>query len=346
MKQFHPAYTSMSEINQMLAVEGLSEGEWWTLFNANNFADPWNVAGIGFPTLHPWMVVEQPSPSVTILERNPYYWKVDEAGNQLPYIDRIRMELVEDGQMINMQIIAGEVDFEMGGGGLSLADLPLYREYEASGGYTCLLVPPTTLTTPVLYFPNYTYPDPVWQEIIGDRRFRIALSLGINRNEINDSIFLGLGQPVQSSDLAGSPFMEDWFLTSYAEYDPERANQLLDEMGLDKRDSEGWRLRPDGQRLKLPLEFFRVNSHLVPVSELVVEYWRDLGIDATMQLIGGGLWISRQGANETIMSAWQENNVDPGNPFLWFVPIDPLISYSFPWGQWFATSGEAESNLG
>ena len=125
MKQFHPEYTPMSEINEMLAAEGLPEGQWWTLFNANNYADPWNVAGIEFPTLHPWMVVEQPSPSVTILERNPYYWKVDEAGNQLPYIDRIRMELVEDGQMVNMKIISGEVDFEMGGGGLSLADLPL-----------------------------------------------------------------------------------------------------------------------------------------------------------------------------------------------------------------------------
>lgn len=340
MKQFHIEYTSLEEMEPLLEEEELHQGEWWVLFGQKNDADAWNVgADIGFPTLHPWMVVDRPSPGITIFERNPYYWKVDPDGNQLPYVDRIRMELVADPEMVTMKIVAGEVDFTCGAGGLLLSDLPLYKENEVEG-YKTLLIPSTAIVSPVNYFPNLTHPDLVWRKVIQDPRFRRALSLGINRGELKETVFLGMGVPVQGTDLPGSPFMEEGFAEAYIDYDPVEANRLLDEMGLDKRDTADWRLRPDGKRLRLPIEFFEVNPNLVPVTELVVEYWRDLGIETTMKLVEIGLWFERQNANENIMSVWHLDLVRPGVPFFWFIPFYPGIGWAPLWRQWYRTDGK------
>ncbi len=339
MKQFHIDYTSMEDLLPLMDDEGLDEDEWYNLFHARNTpGDGALNADIGFPVLYPWITVDRPSPGVTIFERNPYYFKVDEAGNQLPYVDRLRFELVQDQEMITMKVLAGEVDFEGGAGGLPITNLPIYRENEEQGGYETRLLDPTTINTPVNYFLNRTHDDLVWREIVNDPRFSQALSLGINREEINQLVFFGMGEPIQGTDVTGSTFWEPEFSEAYIEYDPDRANQLLDEMGLDQR-RDGWRLRPDGEFLRLPVEFFEVNPNNVPVTELVVEYWRDLGIRADMRVIEPSLWWQRQQANETVMSVWHEDNVRASLPFFWYVPHFLYHSYGPLWTRWYNTEG-------
>lgn len=338
LKKFHIEYTSLEDMQPYLKEEGLDEDEWWNLHSVKNKSSAWNLdAPVGFPTLHPYVVVERPSDSVTILERNPYYFKVDEEGNQLPYIDRIRMELVQDQEMKNMKIIAGEVDFECGAGGLALTNLPLYRENETRGGYRTLLLDSTGIVTPAIYFPNLTNPDEVLRGILQDARFRQALSLAINREEINDLVFFGLGEPAQATDIKGSPYWQEEFEKAFAEYDPDRANRLLDAMGLNKRDEDGWRLRPDGKVLTIPLDFFEVNANVLPVSELVVEYWRDVGIKADMKLISNTLWIERQVANENVMSVWHQEAVSADALFGWFAPV--AFRFAPLWHIWYTSGG-------
>lgn len=278
LKQFHTRYTPLEELEPLIKEEALSKGEWWALFSRKDFTTWEPHPDIGFPTLCPWMVVDRPKPGITIFERNPYYFKVDGEGNQLPYIDRLRLEVVTNVEMITMKILAGEVDIRRDG--VALDKLPLYKENEEGGNYRVVLL--GQHVDPADLFINQTYPDPVWRKIVQDVRFRRALSMGINREEIIDAIYFGFASLPE---------------TEYAVYDPMRANQLLDEIGLE-RDAEGWRLRPDGKRLLIPFESPPWAPDFPRVGELVIDYWEVLGIKTTFKTLDGGLWGARRAANE------------------------------------------------
>lgn len=340
-KKFHIKYTSTKDLEPLIKKEGYQPDEWYKLFNRRlEGATVWNIqqSDVGAPTLTPWVVKEKPSPTIVILERNPYYWKVDERGNQLPYIDRIRMEQVTDAKMITAKIIAGEENLDRIN--TSLTEIALYKQHEKEKGYRVVLMD-SEVDTWVQYFPNLTHKDPVWRKIINDIRFRQALSLAINREEINKTIFLGLGTPGQASLRKGSRYSKDEYDKVYAEYNPEKANKLLDEMGL-KRGPDGIRIRPDGKKLTIPIEYFEVNRYVGPGTEMVIQYWREIGIEATMKLIEGSLWYQRQEANETVMSVWHAchatDDVFPSNPF-WFVPYGSP-SWAPLWQRWYATGGK------
>ncbi len=337
LKQFHAKYRSMNELKPYLEDEQLSEKDWGELFRRKWQSSPWNQKkDIGYPTLAPYVVAEKPADNVTILERNPYYHKVDEQGNQFPYIDRVRFEEINNQEMINMKIIAGEIDFTIN---TSLGDLALYKENEGNGDYRTLLEPMKSINSKAVYFPNLTYDDPAWREILGDVKFRQALSLGINRDEINELVFYGMGEPSQAADAPGSPFSKLAYREAYIEYNPAKANRLLDEMGLEERNEEGWRIGPNGKVLTLNIEFFEVNPSLTPTTELVVSYWKQLGIKTDMKVIDGALWYQRQGANDTRMSVWHEDASRPGSPFFFFVPYE-RINWAPAWQKWYTTDGQ------
>ncbi len=342
LKKFHIKYTPLKDLEPLIKKEGYQPDEWWKLFNRKlDGTIVWNIqsADIEAPTLTPWVVKERPSATVLILERNPYYWKVDEKGNQLPYIDRIRAEQVTDAKMITTKIIAGEENLDRIN--TSLTELGLYKQHEEEKGYRVVLMA-SEVDTWVQYFPNLTHKDPIWRKIINDVRFRQALSLAINRDEINKTIFLGLGTPGQASLLKGSRYSKDEYDKVYIEYNPDKANKLLDEMGLDKRDKDGFRLRPDGKRITIPIEYFEVNRYVGPVTEMVIQYWRAIGIEATMKLIDSSLWYQRYDANETVMSVWHAchatDDAFPVDPF-WFVPYTSP-SWAPLWQRWYATGGK------
>ncbi len=337
LKDYHLSYTSLSELMPHLEKEKLSEDQWGELFRRKWQSSEWeHRKDIGYPVLEPWIVVAKPSDNVVIYERNPYYHKVDEAGNQLPYIDRIRYESIGNQEMLNMKIISGEVDFTIN---TSLGNLALYKENERNGGYETLLVPLTSINTNACYFPNLTLDDDTWRLVMGNPNFRHALSYAIDREEINELIYYGFGTPSQASDAPGSPFVEPDFREAFVDYNPRLANKILDEMGMDKRDRNGWRLAPNGQPFTLNIEFFRVNENLVPATELVASYWQAIGINTNMRVIDGGLWYQRQGANNTTMSVWHEDASRPGNPFFFFVPYES-INWGPNWKRWYETDGK------
>jgi peptide/nickel transport system substrate-binding protein len=319
LKQFHPTYTPLEELEPLIAEEELSEGEWWTLFHQKDITN-WELcseAAIGFPNLQPWMVVEY-SPTATVYERNPYYFKVDAEGNQLPYINGLHSSVVEDVEMSQMKVIAGEVDFMREDA--TLDNLPLYKENEEAGGYRVQML--EMHVTPVDAQLNLTYDDPTWREVVRDVRFRKALSLAVDRMQIIDTIYKGFAEPATAVP---------------GDYDPDQANALLDEMGMTDRDDEGYRLGPDGETFEIPFEVSKIASDIVPVTELYVEYWKDVGIKATMNTIDNGLRATRRDANELQATMdWQHG------PELWwgalwdYIPTDwgPL------WWDWFNTGGQ------
>jgi len=319
LKNFHVRYTPLEKLEPLIKEEGLAKGEWWTLFNKKDILN-WELThseAVGFPTLNPWMVVKA-TPTVVTYERNPYYFKVDTEGNQLPYIDKIRSQVVSDVEMSTMKVLAGEVDFLREDA--TLNNLSLYKQNEEEGGYRVVLL--DMHVTPVVISLNFTYPDPVWQKVVRDIRFRKALNMAINREEIIDAVYFGFAEPSR-------------FVPS--EYDPEQANRLLDEMGLDKRDAEGYRLGPDGKTFVIPFEVAMNAPDIVPVTELVIEQWKKIGIKATMKTIDPGLRSTRRAANELkATSMW--TSLPVWHNFAIFFWGDTTIGP--PWQLWYDTGGE------
>ncbi|NLK07391.1 MAG: hypothetical protein GX316_01665, partial [Firmicutes bacterium] len=246
---------------------------------------------------------------------------------------------------VNSLIITGEEDFN--GFHTSIQNLTTYKQYEDHGDYRVLLYNGIFGTEVLIQF-NQTWGDPVWQEIARDVRFRRAMSMAIDRDEINNTLYLGLGEPRQATVLPICSSFEPEFATAYAEYDPEEASRLLDEIGLDKRDNAGYRLRPDGKRLTITIEYCEADTPKTPTLELVREFWEDAGVDTSLKLISNTLVSERATANEIQVGIHHaDRSTDPlfyHEPY-WYTPIQlGWEQNTWPeWARWYtssATQGE------
>lgn len=290
------------------------------------------------PVLKPWVLVRIDDFGNKIYSRNPYYWKVDTEGNQLPYIDgQVRM-LIGDLEVVKLNIQAGDLDYA---DKLLISDLPVLRAGEAGGNYTALLFPTDQGATRKYQF-NLTVGDPVLREIFNDIRFRRAMSLAINRAEINETLFFGLGVPRQWGVSSNSPFYEDWMGDYYAAYDPDQANALLDEMGL-TMGNDGVRLRPDGQPLRITL-WDAIDN--IPMDELVAEYWSDVGVGVEINPSTREAQVAALMANEVHASVWFADVVaaiDMHTRPIWFRPPYGLdttpLGGGLAWRRWWLTNG-------
>ena len=341
LKQFHPKYTPMEELEKMVAATDAFD-EWYQLFwdkARNDFAVSLDL---GCPTLDAFVLVER-EPGMLRFERNPYYWKVDAEGNQLPYIDGVRVHKASNITTVNAKIITGEEDFN--GFHTSLQQLTTYKQYEEQGDYRILLYNGTFGTEVLIQF-NQTWEDPVWQQLARDVRFRRAMSLAIDRDEINNTLYFGLGEPRNTSVLSNSVAYEEEFARSYAYYDPDEANRLLDELGLDKRDSAGFRLRPDGKRMSIVIEYCEADTPKTPTLELVKAHWDAVGVHTTLKLISNTLESERAMANQIQVGIHHaDRSTDPlffTEPY-WYAPIQyGWEQNTWPlWAQWYTTSGTA-----
>ncbi len=316
LKNFHADYTDVENLEQEIAERGFDKGSWWNLFNDVD-ATNWELnktAAIDFPRLYPWLLVES-NEAGQRYERNPYYFKVDPAGNQLPYIDEIRSQLVQDIEMVNMKMIAGEVDFARESS--SLVKMPLYRENEERGNYKALLA--KMHVTPTDIFINQTYDDPTWRSVARDVRFRKALSLALDRDEVIDAIYYGFAKP---GDIVDPTF------------DPQQAEALLDEMGM-KKGGDGFRRAPNGERFEIFLEVGGHAPDIVPLAELITEMWEDIGIDVTMKSVDQTLWSNRNAANEL-----QSTIIWTHTP-LWYMGDWGQNLWGRAWWAWWIAGGKA-----
>jgi peptide/nickel transport system substrate-binding protein len=320
LTQFHADYTPLDDLEPIIAAEDLQKGEWWSLFHQMDHTN-WErtyPTSIGFPSLTPWLMVEDSPVSLTY-ERNPYYYKVDEEGKQLPYIDVVSDKLVENTETIVLSVLAGEVDFLYEAG--AMVSVPMYKENEEKGGYNTVIL--RSHTEPATVYFNLTFEEDVWRQVVQDVRFRQAVNLGLNRAEIIESVWLGTGAELPEHIPS--------------EYDPDKANALLDELGLDQRDAEGFRLGPDGQTFAVPFEQNGRTPEMTPTCELVVEYLTELGLKTTMQTIAAALRSERSNANQ--LKATIERNAQP----LWWQRYGGWYSAEWDrlWWNWHASGGES-----
>jgi peptide/nickel transport system substrate-binding protein len=275
-----------------------------------------SAALVNLPVLSAWRVAEYVENVRIVAERNPYYWKVDTNGQQLPYIDRVVFTYVASTDTIPAMVRAGQLDFQARH--LSLADFPFYKQNEAMGGYRTVVLPNTNLG-PAIHL-NYADKDPDLRRLFRTKEFRIALSYGIDRQAISNTLFFGQAKPWGFSPLEGSPANPgNPYSTMYTQYDPAAAAKLLDELGLKDTNGDGFR-ELGGKPFSIIIDMDKGGgAGPVQVVELIASQWQKIGIRAIANTIDRSLILAR----------WQENSHDA---FAWNVNggIDPL-QFTFAW---------------
>ena len=315
LKQFHPDYAeeihgSMEAYYEFIAPfakvlgydDPTEEGVWVFVFNQVDMTN-WELSDpndaltseffeglvdFNFPVLYPWVMESAGNNSPTYV-RNPYYFKVDAEGQQLPYADYLVSRYIEDEQTMSVEIIAGNVDFS---GTVNGEFTTLYLEHEKEGGYKVVsAMDPETMGVATINI-NYglnadgtVKDDPdsqAWQEMISDIRFRQALMYAVDAEDMNDVVYSGRAEvnPVFSCN---------------ADYD--KANELLDEMGAVDIDGDGYRETPSGLPFTFQLWARTGNDHIT-FAEMYCEYWREIGINCSVYATEESLLTTSVSSNE------------------------------------------------
>ena len=230
------------------------------------------------PVLDAWMTTKWEVGKTHVMERNPYYFKVDPKGNQLPYVDRIEHTMVQNVELLNLRVITGQVDMQLDH--LSFDNYAIFVENEKRGDYKVGMWLSDRTAVPVIGF-NFTHKDPVLRKIMWEKDFRRALSYAIDREEINEKVWFGRARPMSPCIYVKSPWFTEGLDKLHIQYDPALSNKLLDGIGLTKKDAQGFRLRPDGKRLSLrvTMEWPPPWAEHVPALELIREEWAAVGVE-------------------------------------------------------------------
>src|SRR5499426_3326200 len=292
LKQYLPKFASKDDIAKKLV--DLKYETWVLMFKNQNDA----CRNPDLPVVTAWKTVSPINTPSWILERNPYSIWVDTDGNQLPYIDRIRMTLGENLEVINLRAIAGEYDSQARH--IDISKLPVLLENQQKGAYRVYL-DPSDQGADVGLFCNQSYEkDPEIARWLARREFRIALSHGIDRAQINETFLLGLAQTGSAAPGERTLYFPGpEYKTLHTSYDVKKANEMLDKLGLTKKDAEGYRLRADGKgRLRLSLTTYVGFLPFTQIAEMMTEQWKKIGIRGEVQEMERGAASARVQANE------------------------------------------------
>ena len=309
-------------------------GVYWNKWKDAVVATP---EGIKVPTLESHVLVDIDTQR-RIYEVNPYYFKVDTSGQQLPYIAK-QHERFLDKELWPIEVANGHVDQKSQN--MAIPDYPVFKENEAKGNYKVTL--PASALGPVLIF-NQTHKDPELRAIFGDVRFRQAMSVAIVREELNELIFLGLSEPRQAVPVAG--FVDASDENYLIDFDPDKANALLDDMGL-KRGPDGIRLRPDGKPLTILWEFSTQFVFTPEFPALIAGWWNDVGVNTLVKEVTSQALREKGAANNIDIAIEWDEPFEPvliSNVSSMVVPFSdftPLMGV--PWRDWLnsgGTSGE------
>ena len=328
LSQFHPSYVDREQLDAFIESTGYIS---WNSFVYSKRIGR-TVDGPYAPSMRSHYLVKR-TPTLITLQRNPYYHKVDSAGQQLPYIDRVEAEISENLDVMTAKVATGQKDFS--GYSLDTQDFPLFKLGERTSGIRAL-VWNRIHGSDVIIRPNYNIDDERLRALYWDFRFRRALSIAINREEMNQIIYFGRGTPRQATVIPTSSYYEPEFATSHAGFDPATARLLLDQIGLEDIDGDGLREYADGSKLTITVEFVEVETPRGVTLELVSAYWRDVGIDVRLKILDRALHNERSRAGTMQMSVWHaDRSTDllfAAQP-VWYVPMHINWEGS-KWNDW------------
>ena len=326
MKQFHAKYQTPEMLDKFMEENRVDD---WTrlhrkMSRQNRPENP------NLPTLEAWRPRTFSPAEQFVFERNPYFHRVDENGVQLPYLDRLVLNVSSAG-LIGAKTATGESDLQATAVGLT--DYTLIKEAEKRFPIKVSLWR-STRGSSVALFPNLTCKDEVWRALFQDVRVRRAMSLGINRREINQVICYGLARESANTVLPESPLFKPEYSSDWSHYDPDQANALLDEAGMSTRASNGIRLLPDGRYANITIESAGESTLETDVLELITDHFRQIGIALFIRNSQRDIFRSRVVGGEVLMSAWQ--GLDNGLPSADMPPTElaPTTNDQLQWPLW------------
>lgn len=335
MTQFHEKYIEKAELERLQA--DYEQDSFEGLFG--NRADRWSNPDL--PVMGAWKIVQPADGGNARAERNPYYWKVDAEGRQLPYIDAADFSFM-DQEALGLRAANGDIDlatYDIGAQSITvLAENQEQNDYRlirwaVDGQFNAIYL-------------NLSHPDPVLRDLFQNIDFRAGVSHAINRDEINEAMLAGQGSIQHPCGQPEDPYFEDGMGMRFTEYDVDKANELLDAAGLTERDDDGFRLRPDGKPMLLAMQTFDVGVGvpMIDVLQYVKRYWAEVGINVNPKMISAQLWYEQipQGKYDVIgyPPAGYLWDIDS----LWYVPTSGLTYWAPRYGIWYGDP-EAENAL-
>ena len=269
LRKFHAKYTPEAEI--LKSAKG-GQQSWVAIYRRNDVM--YANDNVELPSLNPW-VSTTPSPAQRfVYMRNPYYHRIDEKGQQLPYVDRV-IFTVAAANLVPAKAGLGEADLQPRY--LNMRDYTFLQKSAQTSGVNVRLWEAGSGSQLALY-PNLTTNDEEWRKLMRDVRFRRALSLAIDREELNQVVYIGLAKPSNNTIMPRSDLFKPEYATRWADYDPKLANKLLDEVGLTKKDSQGFRLLPDGRPATIVVEHSSEETEDNDALALIADNWKKIGI--------------------------------------------------------------------
>lgn len=311
-----------------------------------------NMCGVGEENIERWRNPEMPTLNAFMIEepyesgstqvtfvRNPYYWKIDAEGNQLPYMDAARFSINADKQTALLAAVAGETTFQQRHIA-STDNLPVLAAATQTAGIAIVDQIQERGSDVSIAF-NLSHPDPVKRDIYDDLTFRAAMSHAIDRQAIIDSLYLGLGTPTQPGPPETSAYYNEQMETQYLAYDVDTANRMLDELGYDERGSDGFRLGPDGQTITFNIQAVTALDGYTDIAELLSQYWQAVGVDARVQAMDRTRFYEVKNANEHDVVLWggggngPEGLLDPR----YYMVFSSESNFGVGWYQWIESDG-------
>ncbi|HEY0943982.1 MAG TPA: ABC transporter substrate-binding protein [Opitutaceae bacterium] len=293
------------------------------------------------PRLWPWIFRTYTPTPPFVFVRNPYYPAVDPQGRQLPYLDRVVMD-VRPSNLFGLTVAAGQVsmqdrfirheDHVLLMSEAKRHDYQVYHWYQATRSQFTLFPVVNRRVDP-------DRPETRWKhELLNDRRFRQALSLAINRQDIIRALFNDQGEPAQIDPGPDTPYYSEKLFKSYTQFDPVRAGALLDGLGLTPRDREGFRTFPDGSRMTWYINMTEYTGN--DPAQFVVDDWARVGVRAIPRVRARQLFFAEKAGLEHDFTVWTSESefmplLEPRN----FVPTYQQSLYAPGFGVWYQSGG-------
>lgn len=334
--QFHPAY------NENAAAEAEAKGfSSWALYLQDRCAWGWETirfANPDLPTLYGW-VIDQPltaNAQRVTWKRNPYYWKVDAEGNQLPYIDNLDMRVSQGGvEELTLAALNGEIDFQERHIATNV-NKPLFFDGQEAGGYHLGEVIPSASNTLVLQL-NLNHLDPVKRELYQNKDFRIGISEAIDRAEIIDVVFTGQGQPFQVAPRPESQFYDEELAKQYTEFNPEDAAARFTAAGLTEKNGDGIYLMSDGKPAKITVDVISaLRPEWIDMLEIMQLQLGAAGIEIELNNIDRTLFYEKRPAGEFDAQVWAgDGGIEALQEPRYYFPFSDESVWAYRWAQWF-----------
>ncbi|WP_147915372.1 ABC transporter substrate-binding protein [Ruania zhangjianzhongii] len=331
LSQFHPDYADPEEVDAATSEAGFDSWDQYFADRDNWWTNPER------PVLGAYLVTSSANAQsgTAALERNPYYWKTDPDGRQLPYVDEIQVQVLAQ-DALDLRAANGDLDFQ--GHFLGYNTAQVYLQNAESKGFEMLRWQPVgTLASICL---NLSHQNDVLRELFLDVEFRRALSLGIDREEMNSTLVGDLGTIAQPIPTENSEYFVEGTGQNAIEFDPDEANRILDDLGL-TMGTDGVRQRPDGEPLALVLMYVESSAGISPADAygMVRRNWADIGVKLDLRPVDGGLYGELRGSNDFDIDGTTIPTDDFDLEPVWFIPT-ASNSHSAPgYGGWYASAG-------